>query len=95
MHERQVLFVPMVFKKEAASWGVVMNSSQIAELPREEASEARGRFRVATGSFTVILVGKDGGEKFRTHTPVTIKKLNALIDSMPMRQQEVRSGHPK
>jgi len=53
----------------------------------------RRKFHVEVGSFTVVLVGKDGGEKFRSHVPVTIEKLDALIDAMPMRQQEVRDGH--
>ena len=53
----------------------------------------RREFQVAEHEFTVVLVGKDGGEKFRSHAPVTIEKLNALIDAMPMRRQEVRNGH--
>jgi molybdopterin converting factor small subunit len=53
----------------------------------------RREFQVADREFTVVLVGKDGGEKFRSHAPVTIEKFNALIDAMPMRRQEVRNGH--
>lgn len=55
----------------------------------------RARFGVEPYQFMVVLVGKDGGEKFRSSAPVTIEKLNALIDAMPMRQQEVRDGHAK
>lgn len=40
--------------------------------------------------FTVILIGKDNGEKMRSHQPVTLTKLYDLIDNMPMRQQEIR-----
>ncbi len=40
------------------------------------------QFGVAPKEFTVLLVGKDGGEKFRSHAPVTIEKLDALIDMM-------------
>lgn len=53
----------------------------------------RHKFKVDDHGFTVVLLGKDGGEKFRSHEPVTIEKLDALIDAMPMRQQEVRDGH--
>lgn len=53
----------------------------------------RKQFHVNDRTFTVILLGKDGAEKFRSHVPVTIEKLDALIDAMPMRQQEVRDGH--
>jgi len=56
-------------------------------------SGLRKQFHIDDQRFTVVLVGKDGGEKFRSHEPVTIEKLDALIDAMPMRQQEVRDGH--
>lgn len=55
--------------------------------------ELQKQFHVDDGRFTVVLIGKDGDEKFRFHEPVTIEKLDALIDAMPMRQQEVRDGH--
>jgi hypothetical protein len=38
------------------------------------------------GEFTFILIGKDGGEKYRSTRPVTLKTLYSLIDGMPMRQ---------
>lgn len=40
--------------------------------------------------FTVILLGKDGGEKLRTQNLLTANKLFALIDAMPMRRQEMQ-----
>lgn len=43
--------------------------------------------------FTVILVGKDGGEKLRRRRVVAVEELNALIDTMPMRRNEMhRAG---
>lgn len=53
-----------------------------------EGSALRDRFQPS--GFTVILVGKDGGEKFRRDGLVDPAELNALIDTMPMRQQEMR-----
>ena len=50
----------------------------------------RSQFQVSPGSFTVILVGKDGGEKFRSTTPVSFATLTHIIDAMPMRQQEMQ-----
>ncbi|GHA12280.1 hypothetical protein GCM10007989_03410 [Devosia pacifica] len=41
--------------------------------------------------FAVVLVGKDGGEKLRRDSPVAIEELFALVDSMPMRQSEMRN----
>ncbi|MEO0513788.1 MAG: DUF4174 domain-containing protein [Planctomycetota bacterium] len=42
--------------------------------------------------FAVRLVGKDTGIKLRRDTPVTAVELFGLIDSMPMRQQEIRDA---
>jgi hypothetical protein len=60
-------------------------------LTGSEAEAARRRFRITPADFTVILLGKDGGEKLRSHKPLTMRQLNSTIDSMPMRQEEMRS----
>jgi len=62
-----------------------------ASLSPEEATEARRRFKIAPTDFTVILIGKDGGEKLRDTKPFTIAKLRDTIDAMPMRQDEIRA----
>jgi len=51
----------------------------------------RERLGVGTGSFQVLLIGKDGGVKLRSSEPVSMKDLFGLIDSMPMRRQEMES----
>jgi hypothetical protein len=55
-----------------------------------EQDALRKRFHVASGTFAVILVGKDGGEKLRATEPIPWEALKSTIDSMPMRQQEMR-----
>ena len=50
----------------------------------------REKFDVDRGEFTVILVGKDGGTKLNRKTRTSLKDIFALIDSMPMRQEEMR-----
>ena len=40
--------------------------------------------------FTVILIGKDGGEKFRSSSILSTSRLFAMVDAMPMRQAEIR-----
>ncbi|MCU0752541.1 MAG: DUF4174 domain-containing protein [Akkermansiaceae bacterium] len=37
-----------------------------------------------------ILIGKDGGEKARSHGTLDLEKWFALIDGMPMRRAEIR-----
>ena len=43
--------------------------------------------------FEVILMGLDGGVKLRQTKPVETKQLFDLIDSMPMRQAEMRRNN--
>ncbi len=40
---------------------------------------------------TLILLGKDGGEKLRKNSLTPPEELYRLIDSMPMRQSEIRN----
>lgn len=47
-------------------------------------------FKIASGTFAVVLVGKDGGEKARFMEPVNSVDLYTLINQMPMRQHEIR-----
>jgi hypothetical protein len=50
----------------------------------------RHRFKVEPPDFLVILIGKDGEEKLSNKAPVPVDQLERLIDSMPMRKDEMR-----
>ena len=54
------------------------------------AGALRQHYRVEAEEFTVILVGKDGGEKGRWESPITMDEVFATIDTMPMRQREMQ-----
>ncbi len=41
-------------------------------------------------TFSVHLIGKDGGEKYTSDKPVTLQKLYFIIDAMPMRKDEMK-----
>jgi hypothetical protein len=60
-------------------------------LSEKSVQDVRKRLGVVGGSFQVLLIGKDGGVKLRSSEPVSMKDLFGLIDSMPMRQQEIGS----
>ena len=60
-------------------------------LSEKSVQAIRKRFEVQAGTFQVLLIGKDGGVKLRSTEPVSTKDLFGLIDSMPMRQQEMGS----
>jgi hypothetical protein len=59
-------------------------------IDTQSASLLRDRFSVNQGQFLVVLIGKDGGEKLRRGDEVDITEIFSLIDSMPMRQREMR-----
>ena len=61
-------------------------------LSGKSVQDIRKRLGVHTGLFQVLLIGKDGGVKLRSREPVSMKDLFGLIDSMPMRRQEMESG---
>ena len=48
------------------------------------------QYKVPTNQFCLILIGKDGGEKFRSYSVVPPQQLFVLIDGMPMRKSEMR-----
>ena len=60
-------------------------------LAPESATRLRREYRIGGGDFTVVLVGKDGGEKLRTAQVPELDSVFALIDGMPMRMAEMRS----
>ena len=42
--------------------------------------------------FMLILIGKDGGIKLRKPSPWSVREISRVIDKMPMRRQEIRTG---
>ncbi len=72
------------------SSGVAPNvlARQRSMAPAEERA-LRTRYDIST-PFEVILIGKDGGTKYRSGEPVQLDTIFTLIDGMPMRQQEMR-----
>jgi hypothetical protein len=56
----------------------------------QTATLLRERFGIPPETFTLILVGKDGGVKLRRNDYVELEAVFALIDSMPMRRNEMR-----
>lgn len=84
--EREVLYVPVLGGETGVVRGQRIDAETQAELRRE--------FGVDEDAFAVLLIGKDGGVKLRRGKPVGSDELFALIDSMPMRQQDMRRAFP-
>jgi len=60
-------------------------------LSQETEGNIRKRLGVRSGGFQVFLIGKDGTVKLQSAEPVPAKDIFGLIDSMPMRRQEMDS----
>ena len=54
----------------------------------------RKRFGVPANEFSTVLVGKDGSVKLQQRDAVPLSDIFQLIDSMPMRQNEMKRRKP-
>jgi len=61
-----------------------------ALLDQSKVDSIRRHFSVPQRSFRVILIGKDGGIKLKRNDQIDLETIFELIDSMPMRKDEIR-----
>ena len=83
LKERDVLVIAIPYKDPAPTE---------VSLSAADALAVRRSFHVAPEEFTAILLGKDGGEKYRSRKPISFDKLRDTIDSMPMRKDEMKDA---
>ena len=69
------------------SKGVKERAIKITVL--EKGSSLFVKYNVSKTKFTVLLVGKDGTEKYRTNSILQMNNLFSIIDAMPMRKSEM------
>ena len=55
----------------------------------EQAQRLRSAFGVGANGFSVVVIGKDGGEKLRVNDVPDLAAIYAVIDGMPMRGGEM------
>jgi hypothetical protein len=65
-------------------------SADLGPHPKQSAKALRARFGAPQTGFRAMLVGKDGGTKLNSASPLSAGALYATIDAMPMRQNEMR-----
>ena len=58
----------------------------------DEAKRLMNQYAIGENAFTVLLIGKDGGEKLRVNEVPDLGAIFAVIDGMPMRRSEATSG---
>ncbi|MGV3588303.1 MAG: DUF4174 domain-containing protein [Adhaeribacter sp.] len=66
--------------------------AKMGKLPPPET--LREQYKIKPDEFTVVLVGKDGTEKYRAPEVIKPGTIFHIIDAMPMRQQEMRRQEP-
>ena len=85
------LFLEQLAELEAERTGLVERDLLVlTDTDPERSSDLR--YGLEIGGFHVLLVGKDGGVKIRSSTPVGTETLFATIDAMPMRQREIQNN---
>jgi hypothetical protein len=57
-----------------------------------QAQRLVSEFEIGADSFSVVLVGKDGGEKLRIADVSDLQAIYAVIDGMPMRARETSAN---
>jgi NADH dehydrogenase [ubiquinone] 1 alpha subcomplex assembly factor 1 len=65
-----------------------LSSAGERELTAGESDAARTALGIERGSFSVLLIGKDGSVKLSSDTATPMAEIYALIDTMPMRRRE-------
>jgi len=95
MKDRDVVLIPVVTENGPPVAADTLRELQPPPVSDNEQLLLRRQYHISPGAFALILIGKDGEEKFRSSTPVTIERLNQIIDAMPMRQDEMKRKPPR
>ena len=66
------------------------SAAEDRELTPDEAAAVRDTLGMRRDTFGLRLIGKDGTVKLSAGSPTPMAEIYALIDTMPMRRQEVR-----
>ena len=61
-------------------------------LPESSGDTLREKYSIKSGTFTILLIGKDGGVKLRREGRVELDEIFSVIDAMPMRQREMKEN---
>lgn len=74
------------------SAGIVERDLSITTITPSNNKALYAKWMNNNEDFRLILIGKDGGEKFTSDIPISYQQLYSIIDAMPMRQQEIKRG---
>jgi hypothetical protein len=91
MMDRNLLYVPVL--AQSGHFQAPLDAPY-AMLKPSEMNAIRARFQIGPSEFDVVLVGKDGGEKYRTKKTFSVLKLDEIVDEMPMARREKAARPP-
>ena len=86
LRSRDLVLIPLIQQPGPANISPVLRNMQPPLVQPDEQITFRRRFHIGPSDFAVILLGKDGAEKLRTTTPITITRLNRTIDAISERK---------
>jgi Domain of unknown function (DUF4174) len=92
LKSRDLLYVPVV--PEGHNQPIPGSRLHTASLSEDELAAVRLHFKIEPAEFLVILIGKDGGEKLNSRTPVPVEQIEQLIDSLPMHKRVTQQNPP-
>ena len=90
MIDRFVLYIPIAPNPQAIASPL---DAPYTVLDRLQMQFVRSRFHIPQDRFTVLLLEENGTVMLRSQTPVDPFRLNALIDQLPTRQEEMQRPH--
>lgn len=85
----QIVTQQLTLLKQSAA-GVLERDIRVNVV--EVGDSLAAKYKIDPSLFTVILVGKDRGEKYRTNKLLQTDQLFSIIDAMPMRKAESRKN---
>lgn len=70
--------------------GLVERKVPLIQLNETQSKAFQKAWGLEEHPFQAVLIGKDGGIKLKSQTPIKATRLFTLIDSMPLRIEEMR-----
>ena len=85
--DRDMVLGVIVTEGSSTLDGQVLDTSQVRKL--------LSAFRIGVNTFSVVLIGKDGGKKLRVAGVPDLAAIYAVIEGMPMRSSEISATPSK
>lgn len=82
-------------ERQVKTFAIGLKDDDQQQFSKNDIDALRKIYKINESECSVILIGKDGGEKMRSEEIVAPNDIINLIDSMPMRKQEMKKTMKK